>query len=186
MLQEEKTSTSNMDEIYARNVVRLKSRYRGTELKSSSATGADEEDFIDTKLYEKQTHLTQRAIQEREASRQIHQHKTQLAVTSKCWWWMESSQFRKHMLLSLGNHVSLVMAPAQRTISGHEGYHHYIVPIKVRSGHLDTVPFTPMLTLFLSLLCPVTPSYVPPLCDNAADANPMQPLARRLTGELSQ
>jgi Protein similar to CwfJ C-terminus 2/Protein similar to CwfJ C-terminus 1 len=49
-------------------------------------------------------------------------------VTSKCAWWLESSSFRKHRLLALGDHISLVMAPPNASLIA--GNHFYLVPLK--------------------------------------------------------
>lgn len=139
MIQEELSTSSNnmmsMDEIYARNIARLGSRFKGTEFSSGPGAklGADEEELHDTdvSLFTSQNEnhkLTQRAMYEREVSKQIANHKKQLSITSKCFWWMDSPNFHKHMLLSLGDHVSLVLAPAHLSLT--EG-HCYLVPVKV-------------------------------------------------------
>jgi hypothetical protein len=67
-------------------------------------------------------------MQQREQHRAVAQHHAQEKVTSKCSWWLESSNFSKHRLLALGNHVSLVMAPP--TVSLIQGNHFYLVPLK--------------------------------------------------------
>jgi hypothetical protein len=132
MLQEEKSNTRSMDEQFARNVARVGSRYRGTESKNSHATGADEDEVVDTTMYQTQR-LTAVASQQREQSRQVAQFDKQNAVTSKCSWWMESSSFQKHMLIALGNHVCLSMAPSQASLF--PGDHLYLVPI----AHADAM-----------------------------------------------
>jgi hypothetical protein len=127
MLQAEKTQTESMDEVYVRNVARLGSRFQGRELKGGSSAGADEEDYIDMKVYQKQS-LTKVAAARRDTSRQLAQHDLQTSIAQKCWWWMESPSFRKHMLLALGNHVSLLMAPAH--VSLFSGDQFYLVPLQ--------------------------------------------------------
>ncbi|KAI2498483.1 Protein similar to CwfJ C-terminus 2 [Fragilaria crotonensis] len=132
MLREEKEQDHSMDEIYARNVARMGSRFKGTELKAGSSAGADEEDFVDVKIFQQQN-LTKVAVAQRESSRQLARHDRQSAIAAKCWWWMESPTFRKHMLIALGNHVSLVMAPSH--LSLFPGNCFYIVPLQ----HADSL-----------------------------------------------
>ena len=116
-----------MDEQFARNIARVGSRYKGTESKRSSTTGADEEDAVDTNMYRSQR-LTAVASQQREQSRQVAQFDQLNSITSKCSWWMESSHFQKHLLIALGDHVSLSMAPAHASLF--PGDHLYLVPIQ--------------------------------------------------------
>ena len=132
MLRAEKEQDHSMDEIYARNVARMGSRFKGTELKAGSSAGADEEDFVDVKIFQKQN-LTKVAGAHRETSRQLARHDRQSAIAAKCWWWMESPTFRKHMLIALGNHVSLVMIPSH--LSLFPGNCFYLVPLQ----HADSL-----------------------------------------------
>jgi len=132
MLKAEKGQTQSMDEVYARNVARMGSRFKGKELKGGSSAGADEEEFVDIKVYQQQN-LTKVAVAQRETSRQIAKHDKYSGIASKCWWWMESPSFRKHMLISLGNHVSLVMAPSHMSLF--PGNCFYIVPLQ----HADSL-----------------------------------------------
>ena len=132
MLQEEKCNTRSMDEQFARNVARVGSRYKGTESKNSHATGADEDEMMDTTMYQTQR-LTAVASQQREHSRQVAHFDKQNVVTSKCSWWIESSSFQKHMMIALGNHVCLSMAPSQGSLF--PGDHVYLVPI----AHADAM-----------------------------------------------
>jgi hypothetical protein len=111
----------------ARNIGRMGSRFKGKELKGHNTTGADEADYVDMKVFQQQS-LTKVAAAKRETSRQLAHHDRQTSITSKCWWWMESPSFRKHMLIALGNHVSLLMAPAQSSLF--PGNHFYLVPLQ--------------------------------------------------------
>ena len=132
MLRAEKEQDHSMDEIYARNVARMGSRFKGTELKAGSSAGADEEDYVDVKIFQKQN-LTKVAGAQRETSRQLAKHDRQSAIAAKCWWWMESPTFRKHMLFALGNYVSLVMVPSH--LSLFPGNCFYLVPLQ----HADSL-----------------------------------------------
>ena len=104
-----------MDEIYARNIARIGSRYKGSDFGQKGpgrSSGADEEDYtgdggVDMTVFtDASERLTGVAKYNREKSRQIARADTENAITKRCWWWMESGSFRKHMLLSLGDHVS--------------------------------------------------------------------------------
>ena len=120
MVAEEKVSKQrgemSMDEQFARNLSRLGSRYKGAEFKTvnGSSAGADEDDFtgdngIDMKLYNSAANrLTDAEAYKREMSRQITRAGKEQSITSRCWWWMESKSFQKHMLLSLGDHVRCI------------------------------------------------------------------------------
>lgn len=128
MLREERSNTRSMDEVYARNVARVGSRYKGTDFKASSATGADEDDTqVDMTMFSSQK-LTSVAAQQKERSRQLATHDKEQAFTRKFFWWMESESFAKHTLLALGNHVSMVMTPPH--LSLFPGDQVYLVPIK--------------------------------------------------------
>jgi len=155
MVAEEKRTQQqgamSMDETFARNIARLGSRYKGAEFKSGAGAtaGADEDDMagdggIDMKMFtSNEKSLTDAAKYNREMSRQMGRAKNEEKITSRCWWWMESSSFQKHRLLSLGDHVSLVMVPSHNALVSSQCY---LVPVKVsyykytfiihRKGHL--------------------------------------------------
>lgn len=127
---------ADMDECFARNVKRLGSRYKGTDFgqpNAGASTGADEEDYTgdggaDLQMFASQScRLTGVAALGREKSRQTSLAAKQLAATNKCWWWMEASTFRKNMLLSLGDHVSLVMSPHHLSLVNSQCF---LVPVK--------------------------------------------------------
>ena len=131
MLKQEKESTQSMDEVYARNIARLGSRYQGAEhkIKAGASAGADEEDYIDTQLYNsRESRLTKFANANRVKSQQLAAFDRQSSVTAKSWWWMESSRFQKDMVIALGNHVTLSMAPSNLSLT--VGEHFYLVPIQ--------------------------------------------------------
>jgi hypothetical protein len=125
MVQQEKQYQQqvedNMDEVYAKNVLRLGSRYKGSELTQTliagATAGADEEDKMDMTMYTSVSHrLTGVAAAERNRSRALKLNDRQSQMTAKSWWWLESSQFAKHRLLALGNYVSLVYAPPSESL----------------------------------------------------------------------
>lgn len=140
MVQEEKQSKQNpneyynMDEVFARNVARLGSKYKGNDFKmvAGSTAGADEDDengnAIDMKMFTSiSDRLTDAEKYNRELSRQVALSKKQSFITNKCWWWIESESFEKHRLLALGDHVSLVFVPSHLQLVQNQCY---IVPLK--------------------------------------------------------
>ena len=126
----------SMDEVYARNVARVGSRYRGTDFArgQGAARGADEEDMhgieggADMSMFRDQaSRLTGAEAARRERARQVALHDRQGRLTARCWWWLESSSFARHRLLALGDHVSLVLCPSHLALT--RG-HCLLVPIK--------------------------------------------------------
>ena len=132
MVKEESSNKNSMDDVFANNILRLGSRYKGKELKSGDKAGADEEEDVDLSLYNETTknRLTSVAVYEREKSRQLATHQIQQNISSKCWWWMSSSSFQKHLLLSLGDHLSLILTPPNIALVPNQCY---LVPLKASS-----------------------------------------------------
>mmetsp|Transcript_11309 Transcript_11309/g.17121 ORF Transcript_11309/g.17121 Transcript_11309/m.17121 type:complete len:471 (-) Transcript_11309:1061-2473(-) len=124
MVEEEKRSRQQgnqdrggMDEVFARNVARMGSRYKASDFKmvAGSTAGADEDDgtSMDMKMFTSVSdRLTDAEKYNRDVSRQLALSRKQNAITNKCWWWIESETFQKHRLISLGDHVSLVLVPS--------------------------------------------------------------------------
>ena len=113
--QSKREGKVSMDEIAARNIARLGSHYKGSRKKGPGlSSGVDEEDYggdggVDMKIFtESSDQLSGVAKYAREKSRLIAKADKELAITNRCWWWIESASFRKHMLLSLGDHVRLI------------------------------------------------------------------------------
>ncbi len=141
MVAEERRSmqegSRSMDEVFARNIARLGSRYKGSEFKSvaGASAGVDEDDMagdggIDMKMFtSNEDRLTGAAQYNRDVSRKIARERKAQSITSRCWWWMESSSFQKHRLISLGDHVSMVLVPSHLSLVPLQCC---LVPIQVR------------------------------------------------------
>mmetsp|Transcript_2671 Transcript_2671/g.3846 ORF Transcript_2671/g.3846 Transcript_2671/m.3846 type:complete len:388 (-) Transcript_2671:56-1219(-) len=137
---------TDMDEAYARNIMRLGKHYKRhvDSHFGSAADGADEDDQnMDMSLF--QTDRTNAAAgdtgkelttsekktlakqQQRAEHRELQQERRADAITQKCWWWLQSGSFSKFLMIALGDHVSLVLAPGHLSLV--EG-HCYLVPVK--------------------------------------------------------
>lgn len=123
----------SIDEIFARNIARMGSKYKGTEFKmtAGSTAGADEDEInngIDMNLYTSiSNRLTDAERYKRDLSKQIDYTKKQSSVANKCWWWIESQSFAKQRLLALGDFMSLVLVPTHLQLVP---YQCYLVPIQ--------------------------------------------------------
>ena len=135
--KERQDAKMSWDEQMTRNVVRL-----GKNKKRKLRTDQDSDEEVEemqkylpsdtanttakegTKRYDR----AMAKAQDRDTHRLLHEKLQEGKITSQCAWWIESSSFRKHRLLALGEHVSLVMAPPNASLI--PGHHFYIVPLK--------------------------------------------------------
>ncbi|KAL7523631.1 hypothetical protein ACHAXR_001036, partial [Thalassiosira sp. AJA248-18] len=150
MATQERSGTANdMDEIYARNMLKMGKGFKKLEkaMGTNSRSGADEEDYLQetadlSNLYRSNDDkLSPAELAARSTSRQIAQHDVMAKWTSKSWWWMESPKFEKRYLIALGEKVSLVMTPTHKRLqqpqqevkkkgsSAWDGGQCYIVPL---------------------------------------------------------
>ena len=136
-------TADNMDEIYARNMIKMGKGFKKLEkaMGTNSRSGADEEDYLQetsslSNLYRSNDDkLSPAEMAQRSQSRQIAQHDALSRWKSKSWWWMESPKFEKRYLIALGEKVSLVMTPTHKRLKQEtkqgvwDGGQCYIVPL---------------------------------------------------------
>jgi hypothetical protein len=132
-----------MDEIYARNIVKMGKGYKKYDnMTKNSRSGADEDDYLQEstllsdRLYRNApTNSIAPSLHEaKEKSRTIAQQSAFDKWKSKSWWWMEAPSFDKKHLIALGDKVSLVLVPSKYALV--EG-HCYIVPLSYSDSFVN-------------------------------------------------
>lgn len=125
----------SIDEEMTRNLVRRlgKRKYKMKD-PSDRHYDSDEEDQRMLSAMMPEEHIKAREVRkneeksvQRHQAREIARHDRQNQLTKQCFWWLESPRFDRNRLIALGNHVSLVMAPLNLSLTLP---HLYLVPIQ--------------------------------------------------------
>jgi len=109
---------TDADTTFAKNVVRLGSRFKNSEFSfgQGASAGVDEVDEMDVSMF--------RPNEKRRGQARIDMPGS--SVRSRSPWWVGDGSFDPSSLLAAGEHVSLVLAPSARSIcAGHT----YLVPV---------------------------------------------------------
>lgn len=154
--REERTQLQTMDEMYARNIARLGSRYKNTDFATGSSSSIPETEYDIGENIGTTTMFTSSYSSKKKhrgdpnpsgrnsdttttSSRDYYKKQPKYSSTSSSrssWWWFPSLSFRKHTLLAIGNHMSLVLAPSQESLV--EG-HCYLVPHQPTESFLSCI-----------------------------------------------
>jgi len=128
MIKQERSNNSNMDEVFARNMIKMGKGYNKLDkiMGKVDESGVDEEDMLQetsllVNMYKSNDDkLSPAELAAKSKSKQIAQHDAISKWTAKSWWWMESSNFNKQYLIALGEKISLVMTPTHKTLQQHD------------------------------------------------------------------
>lgn len=139
LMKSEKLDGKNMDDIFRDNVLRLGSRYKGTELGTSGAfgngnmTGADEEEDIDMKLFENKHENDEGKRSKKQTLKSIgsenrkqppceNEKRTEKEreVLRRCPHCTESAAYKPYLTVSTAQHTMLRLKAGQHSlVSGH-------------------------------------------------------------------
>jgi len=108
----------DMDESFARNVVRLRGHYKGIEQsKGGSRAGFDEEDAVDTKMYEdRASRMTAAKLAEQQRVTAVREHKRHAGILSSSPWSVENPRFAHHLVAASKEHMHLLLVPKPRSL----------------------------------------------------------------------
>ena len=135
--EERMTGAQDMDKVYMKNLMKAGSRYKDPS-GGVSRSGADEEYDVNAEQMSamftaKQEAMTAHKQQEEDQKRALAAHQKAETAQLKCVRCMNSQYFphRKHLLLAIGEHCYLALAPASASVC--DG-HCYIIPMHHRSS----------------------------------------------------
>jgi len=108
----EREGGQDMDEVFARNVVRLGGRYKGAEFSglTGSRAGFDEEEDVDTKMYQgTEARMTQAKLREKERASAVAAHQRYLATMHQSPYSLENPHFRHWLVCARGERAYLML-----------------------------------------------------------------------------
>ncbi|KDO17759.1 hypothetical protein SPRG_16801 [Saprolegnia parasitica CBS 223.65] len=106
----------DMDSVHAQNVMRLGTRYNHSDGKGASASGLDEEDAVDMRLYrDAKDRLTERAFVQSSERQMLKSRMQWDTAMQRCWFCMKSESFKKHLMIAMGEYAYVAL-PSTATI----------------------------------------------------------------------
>ena len=120
---------ANLDEDFARNILRMGKRFRGdgmgVDVSSGKATdgegtGAGGSGPVDMRLFQGDAaRLTGQAAAAKDKARAVAATRAWEKTTATCQLCLASDRFKSHMVVALGRHCLLILPPWQRLVPGH-------------------------------------------------------------------
>lgn len=128
MVAEEREGGVDMDEVFARNVVRLGSNYKGVEAShAGSRAGMDEEEEVDMKMFATAaSRMTAQKLKERQRQVAINEHRKAMQVMHTHPFSMENPNFKQHLVIARTEHAYVMLATRGALVKSHC----FVVPIK--------------------------------------------------------
>ncbi|EQC32590.1 hypothetical protein SDRG_09907 [Saprolegnia diclina VS20] len=109
----------DMDSVHAQNVMRLGTRYNHSDVKGASASGLDEEDAVDMRLYrDAKDRLTERAFVQSSERQMLKSRMQWDTAMQRCWFCMKSESFKKHLMIAMGEYAYVALPSAATIVPG--------------------------------------------------------------------
>jgi hypothetical protein len=124
MLRTERLQSSRaLDDNLASNINKAGGKYRGAGFVGSKS-GVDEDadealEDIARLVDDPDRRLTAAAKQRKDMQRAVSSHKLAHMTEQNCWYCLESQRIKKHLIISLGEHSLLMLAPDGEKLPGH-------------------------------------------------------------------
>ncbi|OQR96455.1 hypothetical protein ACHHYP_15787 [Achlya hypogyna] len=110
---------ADMDSVHAKNVLRLGTRYDHSDGKGASASGLDEEDVVDMRMYrDAKDRLTERAYAQTSERQMLKTRMQWDTAMQRCWHCMKSDAFKKHLLVAMGEYSYVALPSAATLVPG--------------------------------------------------------------------
>ncbi|OQS04213.1 hypothetical protein THRCLA_03535 [Thraustotheca clavata] len=109
-------SAKDIDDVHMKNILRLGTRYDHSDGKGASASGLDEEDRIDMRMYrDTKERLTENAYAQSSERAMLKSRIQWDTAMQKCSYCTQSDMFKKHLTVAMGEYVYLAL-PSSATI----------------------------------------------------------------------
>lgn len=122
--QERESAPDALDRTLAKNILRAGSSYKGMGLQKGDKSGREEVDEgadedIARAMTSHEARLTAHEKQKRDKSKAISAHNKISSVMSNCSFCFDNTNIKKHLIVSLGDHSFLMVAPDGGRVPGH-------------------------------------------------------------------